>query len=388
MNRLSAWAAAAALCLPALASEADSIDWLPQAERLLDEAAADGFAGSVLVARGDEVLLERQFGPANHETGMPNGPHTRFNLASLGKVFTSVAVLQLVEQGKLELDAPLGRYLPDYPEPTLRERATVRHLLDHRSGLGHYWGPEYFERRTELLGVSDNLSLFDRQPPAFEPGSAFLYSNSGYMLLGRLIEVASSMDFYDYMDQRVFRSAGMADTGYYDREGRAERVAIGRGCGPVPDRCEPRSNEALREFRGGPAGGGYSTARDLLRFRNALLGRRLLGKEYTGRMLAPVAVVAGEVPSGPGPRLPAPAYRGLGMDAAPTGGDVAFGHAGGGPGVAADFRSLRDAGLTVVLLGNIDPPLLQRTAIRLYGLLAEAGYPDIREALPMRRRPG
>jgi D-alanyl-D-alanine carboxypeptidase len=304
---------------------------------------ADGFSGVVLVARGDDVLFEAAVGKADRQRGLANTPDTSFNLASTEKMFTTVAVLQLVEQGKLDLDAPVGRYLPDWPEPTVRDQATVRHLLTHGAGLGsHFYSPLYFERRTRLRSVRDYLPLVGGESPSFAPGSDYAYSNSGFLLLGRLVEVASGRDYYEYVQAEVFRRAGMRDSGYFGTDGAGgARTATGY----VPTADGLVDNQAIREWRGGPAGGGYASARDLLRFRRALLDGTLLRPDTVDMLLTPVAL------PGEGARRSA----GLGMIVSRSGDDVGFGHPGGTRGAAAEFWSLRRDGLTLVLLSNVAP---------------------------------
>jgi D-alanyl-D-alanine carboxypeptidase len=304
---------------------------------------ADGFSGVVLVARGDEVLFEVAVGQADRERRVANTPDTSFNLASTGKMFTTVAVLQLVEQGKLDLDAPVGRYLPDWPERTVRESVTVRHLLTHAAGLGsHFFSPLYFERRTRLRSVTDYLPLVADTSPAFTPGSDYAYSNSGFILLGRLVEVASGQDYYAYVEANVFRRAGMRHSGYFSADGAGARHTAS---GYVPTAGGLVNNGDVREWRGGPAGGGYASARDLLRFRSALLGGRLLRPATVDQLLTPITL------PGEGARRSA----GLGMIVSRNGDDVGFGHPGGTPGAAAEFWSLRRDGLTMVLLSNVAP---------------------------------
>jgi CubicO group peptidase (beta-lactamase class C family) len=308
-----------------------------------DAAAARGtFEGVVLIAPLEGApLLRRAWGRADRRTGARNSPDTRFALASLGKMFTAVSIAQLVEAGRIALDSPLARYLPDYPDPDFARRATVRHLLSHTSGLGSYWGPEFERRRAALLTPADHLPLFVGAPRPFEPGARFRYSNAGYQVLGLLIERVSGVSYYAYVERNVFARAGMHRTGYYPPTGsRPEGAAIGY---PGPDARALDDNEAMREIRGGPAGGGYSTADDLLRFAQALVEGRLVGHRTLAELTRP--------------HSDGGSY-GLGFMTIGTGRARAFGHSGGSPGMATWLLVWPEQRLVTVTLSNRDPPFV------------------------------
>ena len=356
---------------PACAGDRGAVDQEALATRLaqqLDEAEAAGFSGSVLVADADGVLFERQVGMADATAGTPVTADTRFNLASTGKLFTTVSVLQLVQAGKLELDAPVGRYLPDWPVARVRDEVTLRQLLLHTSGLASYWGPEFDARRDTLRTLADHRPLLATEP-AFAPGTRWQYSNIGFQLLGLVVEAVSGQSYYDYVAEHVFRPAGMQDTGYFATDGRAPGVAVPRNGGTGQDR-----DDALRmpELRGGAAGGGYSTPLDLLRFHRALTGGRLLDARHLELLFAPVALPAGT-------RAPP---HGLGMLRYAAGDDVGYGHPGGAPGIGVDFRALRDAGWAVIVMSNSGTPRTMPLAGTLLETVHAAGGPDLRFAMP------
>jgi len=331
------------------------------AERM-DRAAAKGFTGSVLVADAEGVVFERSYGSADADGKLPIDAGTRFNLASAGKLFTIVATMQLVQAGKLDLDAPVGTYLPDWPVQTVREQVTARQLLMHTSGLGFYWGERFERMRGRLQTLSDYAPLL-QQEPRFEPGSAWAYSNTGMMMLGLLIEKLSGQDYYAYVQRHVFDPAGMRDSGYFAVDGRADRVATPIEAGkPVP----------MPEPRGAAAGGGYSTPSDLLRFHRALTGGKLLDAKTLDQLFAPVTLP-------PGTRAPP---HGLGILRYAAGDDIAYGHPGGAAGVGVDFRGLRESGWAVVIMANRTPPPTLPLAFDLYRVIAEAGGPKFGFALP------
>jgi CubicO group peptidase (beta-lactamase class C family) len=353
-------------CMSGFAAQAAATDTLDSAlAARMEQAVAAGFSGSVLVADGTHVLFERSYGQAASPGAAPVQADTRFNLGSTGKLFTSVAIMQLVQQGRLDLDAPIGRYLPEWPVATVRERVTARQLLMHTSGLGSYWGPAFEARRAGLQRLQDYQPLL-LDEPAFEPGSAWQYSNSGYMVLGLLVEALSGEDYYAYITKHVFEPAGMRDSGYFAIDGVAERVARPRVGGHDVGMPEPR---------GGAAGGGYSTPRDLLRFQRAIAAGTLLDAATRELMLSSVVMPAGT-------RAPP---HGLGVLRYPVGEDLAWGHPGGAPGVGVEFWSTRDGGWTVVVMSNADEPRTMPVVDGLLGVIAGHGGPDMR--LKMRGGP-
>ncbi|MDC8013993.1 serine hydrolase domain-containing protein [Tahibacter soli] len=341
-------------------------------------ARDQGYSGTLLVAQNGKTLYQAFVGKADRERGVDVAADTRFGLASTGKLFTTVSVLQLVEADKLDLDATVGRYLPDWPQADVRDKVTLRHLLTHASGLGSYFNaPGYRDKRAQLLSVADHLPLFANEAPAFAPGSGFAYSNSGFMLLGRIVEVVSGEDYYDYVAKHVFAPAGMRDTGYYGRDGKADKVAVGY---LAPTGSE--TNDGWREWRGGPAGGGWSTPADLLRFHDALMRGKLIGEAARARWLTPLAT-----PGEGGLR-----GSGLGALVLAAGDDVVYGHPGGSPGTASEFWASRDSGLVVVLMSNMapagrgdTPPLAMTVARQVFDAVVAAGGP--RFGPPPRKRP-
>lgn len=344
------------------------------AQSWLDHAKAQGFSGSVLVASGDAVLFEGVAGSADPRSGAAVDAQTRFNLASTGKLFTTVSVMQLVEQGKLDLDAPIGRYLPQWPVASVRDNVTPRQLLMHTSGLGSFWGTKFDARRASLQGLREYEPLIAVEPD-FTPGTAFQYSNSGFLLLGLVVEAVSKQSYYDYVAQHVFAPAGMRDSGYYAMDGRAEHAAVPHHGGTGDDRGEVLP---LPEPRGASAGGGYSTPRDLLRFHRALLDGTLLKPKTLDVLFAPVKLPTGT-------RAPP---HGLGMLRYAAGDDVVYGHPGGAPGIGVEFRGMQHNGWAVAVMSNSEQPALMPNAHELFGAIADAGGPDFRPKGMLLMRPG
>ncbi|QNN47675.1 beta-lactamase family protein [Thermomonas brevis] len=189
-----------ARAITALAAKADA------------DAAKDAFSGVLLVAHGDEVLLQRAWGLADRAAGTPVTLDTRFRLGSMDKMFTAVAVLQLVNAGKLSLDGSVGQYLPGYPNAEIA-KVMIRQLLTHAGGTGDIFGPEFDKHRLSLKTHDDYVRLYGARGPTQPPGKGYEYSNYGYVLLGDIIEHVSGQSYYDYVEQHVFAPAGMRDTG-------------------------------------------------------------------------------------------------------------------------------------------------------------------------------
>ncbi len=306
-------------------------------------AREDRFSGVVLVARGGRPFYTAAFGVADREAAQPVREDTRFNLASVGKMFTAVAVAQLAEAGKLSLDDPLSKFLPDYPDPPGAERIRIKHLLSHTSGLADVRWMDVTD--TRWGSVEELLRRVGRPEVLAEPGTRFQYSNLGYVVLGRVIERASGQSFYDYLEEHVFRPAGMRSTGFPARD----RLPAGAAVGYHPAGDAWTDNREEIPFRGAPFGCGYSTAGDLLRFTRALRG---------GRLLPPARVRELTTPR---PELGSPHY-GYGFGALPGG--EAVGHGGGFKGISTELDLYRGGYTAIVLSNRTDGALAVATRVR------------------------
>ncbi|HEY0087001.1 MAG TPA: serine hydrolase domain-containing protein, partial [Allosphingosinicella sp.] len=163
----------ARLALPALVEAVEA--------RAAQRAADDRFSGAVLVAKDGRVLLEKAYGPADRAAGKANTPETQFRFGSMGKMFTAVSIMQLAEQGKIDLEAPIGRYLPGYPNQDVAGKVTVAHLLSHSGGTGDIFGPEFDKHKAALRSTNDYVDLYGARAPEFAPGARASYSNYGFI---------------------------------------------------------------------------------------------------------------------------------------------------------------------------------------------------------------
>ena len=307
---------------------------------------ADEFSGAALVAKDGRVIFQKAWGQADHATGTLNRTDTKFNLASAGKMFTGVAVLQLAQAGKLSLDDTVGKHLPEYANKSVREKVTVRQLLTHTSGLGEMFNAKYKAQRETLRTVKSFVSLFENDPLLFEPGKRWSYSNAGFCLLGAIVEKASAEDYYDYLDKHIFGPAGMQNTGAFETDKPIDNLAIGytRDEAATPEELRARrDNIKLHVVKGSPAGGSFSTVEDLEKFAAAILGKRLLNDEHTQRALGAQAKTG-----------IADDASGYGFQIEPVNGHAIVGHRGGFPGISASFFMYPDDGYVVVVLSNYD----------------------------------
>lgn len=313
-------------------------------DRWIAQLGARGlFSGIVVVARGAEPIAVATTGYADRAQKVHFDQSSQFTIGSLGKMFTAVAIGQLVDGGKLSLEDPVGHFFPAYPNEDIRERATVGMLLSHTAGLGDFLG-----RRTPAMmaeGVrtaGEFLPLFDHDAPLFPPGTDWSYSNAGFALAGAIIEAVSGESYPDFLRRNVFAAAGMTDS---DPNSVPQRflhlvtpytrlTAHGPGA---------EWHEAEHDI-GSPAGGAVSTAADLVRFAEAL---------QAGRLVSDVMLHAMATPRG---MTPWSARYGYAMEIADAYGQVVVGHGGGFPGVSSHLHLLLGTPYSIVVLSNQDPP--------------------------------
>jgi D-alanyl-D-alanine carboxypeptidase len=317
-------------------------DVIASALAIVDQATAEGFSGVVLIAKDGKPVLERASGLANRSFDVGNRIDTKFNLGSINKTFTKLAIAQLMEAGKIALDDKLSRFLPDFPNQAALEKVTVAHLLEMKSGIGDFFGREFDATpKNRIRSLKDYVPFFATKPLAFEPGTAEAYSNGGYLTLGLIIEKVSGQNYYDYVREHIFKPAAMADSDWYEVDSPVKNLAVGYQRKNVP-------NVYSLPARGSSAGGGYSTAPDMLKYAEAVLGNRLTSAPYTRWYLGGPKPAAGAKAASPSE----PLRGGLGV-------------AGGAPGVNAVFEVNAAQHLVIVVLANDDPPAAEDVARRI-----------------------
>ena len=301
-------------------------------------AGEDLFSGTVLLAKDGQVLYKGAFGMANKDFNAPNKIDTKFNLGSMNKMFTAVAIAQLVENGKLSYDDPLAKFIPDFPNAEAAKKIKIKHLLSHTAGLGGYFSERYQKlSRDQIRTVDDMMKLAreDEKDIKFEPGSRWQYSNTGMMVLGKVIEVASGQSYYDYVRENIYKPAGMTNTDCYELDKVNTNLAVGYDKVYTDTGVEWGNNIFAHVMRGGPQGGGYSTVEDLLKFDQALRSGKLV-KADTFKLL-----------TSPKPELNSPNY-GYGFFA----GGTSTGHSGGFIGINSNLSMYLGSGWTAIVMSN------------------------------------
>jgi D-alanyl-D-alanine carboxypeptidase len=303
------------------APKADDVELVKATEAYVDSLVkTDEFSGVLLLAKDGKPFFEKAYGYADRDRKIPNRIDTRFNVGSINKTFTTIAIHQLAAAGKLSLDDTIGKYLPDYPNKEAARKVTIQQLLGMTSGIGDFFGDRYQATPKEKIRtIRDYLPLFADKPLEFEPGTKERYSNGGFIVLGAIIERVSGTDYYSYVREHIFKPAGMLETESYEKDKEVPNRALGytRGADGAW-----QSNYGTLPAKGSSAGGGYSTAEDLLKYTVALKNGILYHPRAGG---------------------------GLGI-------------AGGAPGLNAALDWNPRSGYVIIVLENFDPPAAVRVA--------------------------
>ena len=298
------------------------------------------FMGSVLVARGDEVLLSKGYGSANLEWNIPNSPSTKFRLGSVTKQFTAASILLLEERGKLKTDDLVKKLMPD--TPAAWDKITIYHLLTHTSGIPNFTSfPDYGPQEPFSATPEKLVARFRDKPLDFQPGEKWSYSNSGYVLLGYLLEKASGESYEKFVQGNIFGPLGMKDSGYDSNSAIIPRRAAGYAPGPVNAGFVHMSIPFS-------AGGLYSTTEDLLRWEQGLFGGKLLSAASLAKMTTPFKN-----------------EYACGVSVRTVGGHKAIDHGGGIEGFNTFLAYYPEDKLTAVVLGNLTGDAPQQIATRL-----------------------
>lgn len=296
----------------------------------------DEFAGSIIIAKDGVDAWTFNAGALSRDDTTPITADTPMLLASAGKMFTAVAVLQLVEQGIVELDAPFGRYVTDYPNQEMA-KVTICQLLSHRGGTGEdgILRREDVANRARVRTIDDFIALNGDRAPDFPPGSKDDYSNYGFILLGAVIERVSGQSYQEYVTSHVLVPAGMDDTGFPDLE-HMDNVATGYTTF-FGEENELVSHRSILPWQGSAAGGGSSTANDMMRFIQALQDGSLLNSATLKQAITP-----GDT-----------SWYGMGFILVPSPHSI-WGHGGFSYGMSVGAQRLPENNISVVCLGTRD----------------------------------
>ena len=319
---------------------------------LQEQIYRDEFSGTVLVVKDSKKLFEFSSGFANQEKNISNSPNTLFNIGSIDKVFTGVAISQLAQTGKLSFQDTISKYLPNFPKE-IAEKITIHHILTHTEGFPSYFNKKYISDRLQIHTVNDYLELFKDEPLLFNPGEKYQYSNSGYVVLGAIIEVITGKSYFEYIEEEIFKKSGISRSNHFDPDFSNQQIALGY------TNCKLHSQEVVPGPRrvntdelppiASPAGGGYSTCDDLYIFSQALLSNKLLSEERTKLVLTPKVLV--------GKKDGTTLHYGYGFQILDVGdGHFRYGHAGSFAGANARLDMYPWLGYTIVVLSNYDQP--------------------------------
>ncbi len=318
-------------------------EWTPKIEALVKQYVnLDIFSGVVLIAENGKPVFQQAYGLANREKNIPNTRDTRFDIGSINKLFTKALVLQLIQEGKLRPEDPLGKYLKGFPEAASKH-VTIDQLISHRSGYGDYMQqPGFFERPGDQQTIGAILEMIKAMPLQFEPGTEQAYSNAGYVLLGGIIEAATGKSYYQNIRERIVEPLGMRHTVVDTDKARAPKRAIGY---LKTMRGALENNEGILLVPT-PAGGFVTTAEDLLLFMEAYF--------YTEKLVRAATLELDE-------------FYPFIQDVRKNGGAIPV--AGGFQGAnAVVYNALRDH-QTIIVLANMDEPVAEQLAAGIFALM-------------------
>jgi CubicO group peptidase (beta-lactamase class C family) len=294
--------------------------------------SAKQFMGSALVARDGVVVFSKGYGSANLEWDIPNSPATKFRLGSVTKQFTAASILLLEERGKLQVNDPVKKYIPD--APAAWDKVTIYHLLTHTSGIPSFTSfPEYGPTEAIPTTPEKLVARFRDKPLEFQPGEKWNYSNSGYVLLGYLIEKITGESYAKFVKENIFQALGMNDSGYDSNSEIIRHRASGYSSGPAG----PQNAGFVHMSIPHAAGALYSTTEDLLRWEQGLFGGKLLKPESLNKMTTPFK----------------DDYA-FGLSVHNEGSHRVIEHGGGIEGFNTQVAYYPDAKLVVIVLGNLN----------------------------------
>jgi len=323
-------------------------------EYMTAAVAVDGFTGSILVARNGQPVVNKGYGMANFEHGVPNTPKTVFRLGSVTKQFTGMAITMLQERGKLSVNDPICKYLSDCPPAW--QAITIKHLLTHTSGIPNYTSfPDF--GKTAVLPVSSAgmLSLLKDKPLEFPVGEKFAYSNSGYFLLGTIIERVSGKSYADFLQENIFTPLGMKHTGYDS----PTRIIKNRAAGYARQSGEMVNAAYMDMTIPYAAGSLYSTTGDLLIWDQALYTEKLAARKSLDEMFTPAKGDTG---------------YGYGWSMGKRFDRQTIGHGGGIYGFATQITRFPADRVTVIVLSNVQGAPAGKVANDLGAIVFGAAY--------------
>jgi len=308
-------------------------DFIPKVEKIINKAVEQElFSGVVLIAKEGKVLFSKAYGEANRDRHIKNTLNTKFDICSIGKIFTSTSIMLLAQKGLLKISDPVIKYLPDFP---FGNKITIHHLLTHTAGFGNFFSiPEYWQSIDKMRSVNAVLPLIYKQKLEFEtPGEKWQYSNSGIVVLGAVIEKVSGIAYNEFIQKNIFGPLKMKESGLIYPEDKVENRSIGY----IKNNDGSFKNNIGVIPPASPAGGLLTTANDLLIFDQALYSNSLLNQEYKKIMFTPLLNN----------------YACCWMVENKYNNNT-VGHSGGAPGANSMFRRYLNDKYTIIILSNYD----------------------------------
>lgn len=352
-------------CGQAQTERVDKTEKADKLDELISTYAEYGkFNGSVLVAQKGEILLKKGYGFANMEWDIPNQPDTKHRIASITKQFTAALIVQLHAEGKLELEAPISTYLPDYPKEKA-DQITIHHLLTHSSGTPDYGGfPNYREFERKRHRPEEIVALFSDLALTFKPGERYQYSNSGYVLLGLIIEKTTGKRYAEVLEEKILQPLQMENSGY----DYPWTLLKNRSLGYYKTWGKYRNANYLDMSLPYAAGAMYSTVEDLFLWSQALYGAEFLSPKYRDLLFGSY------IPASRGRHY---AYGWfIGEKPIGTGNELVqtISHSGGMDGVRTQISRLPADSSVVILLSNTESVSFYEMTAMIYGILYEQEY--------------
>lgn len=327
--------------LPSVQAQPAS-DYAAKADAIIESYAKDGlFRGSAIVIKDGQPVFRKAYGLANSEWDIPNTPDTKFRIGSITKQFTAIATLQLADQGKLKLDDPVAKHYEG--APAAWEKITVHHLLNHTSGIVSYTGmKDFFPKMSrDPRTPAEIVKLTQDLPLEFDPGTRYKYNNTGYVLLGHIIEKVSGMKYADYLRKNILDPAGMKDSGF---DTHAD-VLKKRAAGYLPNgKIAPYLDMSLPHA----AGSLYSTVDDFVKWDQALAAGKLVSAESWKLMTTP-----------------GKNDYGYGLVIKPLAGHASMAHGGGINGFNTHFIRFPEDKVAVAVFSNVNGPAADTLAASL-----------------------
>ncbi|MHA2366202.1 MAG: serine hydrolase domain-containing protein [Candidatus Hodarchaeales archaeon] len=310
----------------------------------------DIFSGAILVAKDNEPIFKKAYGLASKQFNVDNKIDTKFNITSLNQMFTAVAIIQLVESGKIAFEDNIIQYIDDFPSE-IANQITIHQLLTHTSGLPDYNAELLKKSWWNLRKVNDFIQLFKNEPLVFQPGDSFNFNYSGYDLLGFIIEKITKNSYYDYINENIFQPADMENTVFSELDEVVNNLANGYTNKNIDENVflgPKKSNIHSISVKGSPACGAYSTIEDLFNFSVALKQNKLMSESYKN-------IILSEKVKTNAPGLLSGSYS-YGFLIQEINNHQIIGHSGVIPGASASFDMYPEKNYTIIILSNYDEP--------------------------------